>query len=780
MSSKPGGRTPPAPARRFRVAKRTVLGGEVLEDRRLLTASWPVRAGAVDDPALFDDIEAALDVTTLPDGSAIMTGMFKGTATFGTQTLTSAGGTDVFVAKIKADGSFAWATRAGGANADAGISISRIPATSAVILTGYFRGSGTFGGTTLTHAAGAASAEVGVFVARVAADGTFAWATRSGGYGGAVGQDVAAAADGSAVVVGSFADGVSFGKLSLQSSGGIDAFVAKIGPTGQFAWASRGGGSGKDVAYGVTLLGAGAVAVVGNFSATAGFGSTTLTSAGQQDAFVTRVSASGQFAWAVRGGGAGEDGCFGVATVAGGALVVTGACEGTAGFGGESLAGTGRRLFVTRLSSDGKFSWARSAAGGSQGNGVAPLADGSGVVVSGWFSGTVAFGGSTVTSGGADYGAVAVKVLADGTFAWASAATGTNTVQASRIAAAADGSCIMVGSFADSATFGSTTILSAGWFDIFAARVTAAGSFDLPPGPPSQPTGQGRVASAELTWTAPVANGGPPVTNYVVQYRPANQRVPQWTTKFSIMPNPATQATVATLANGQPYLFRVAAVNAGGQGPFSPPSLAIKPRGLPGAPAGLTATAGDSQVTLSWQAPASDGGAAISGYLVEYSSDLATWTAVPGTLMPPGVAPPTTVTVKGLVNGVGYSLRVAARNIAGVGAYASTDTLAVFPKGLPAAPTGVSAVAGKGKATVSWIAPQSNGGALVSSYRISYARKVGSTWAAWKHVEQSAFQPPTAVVSGLAGGSLYRFRVAAVNAVGVGASSPQAAFATPT
>lgn len=47
-------------------------------------------------------------------------------------------------------------------------------------------------------------------------------------------------------------------------------------------------------------------------------------------------------------------------------------------------------------------------------------------------------------------------------------------------------------------------------------------------------------------------------------------------------------------------------------------------------------------------------------------------------------------------------------------------------------------------------------------------------------MEQAAFQPPTAVIAGLAGGSLYRFRVAAVNAVGVGASSPQSAFATPT
>ncbi len=71
--------------------------------------AWATKAGGA-------TADYANGVSALADGSSIITGVFSGTATFGTTTLTSsAGSNDTFTAKVNADGTYAWATRGGGA-----------------------------------------------------------------------------------------------------------------------------------------------------------------------------------------------------------------------------------------------------------------------------------------------------------------------------------------------------------------------------------------------------------------------------------------------------------------------------------------------------------------------------------------------------------------------------------------------------------------------------------------------------------------------------------------
>ena len=70
------------------------------------TLRWATRAGVG---------AVGYEVAALPDGGALVTGFFGGTATFGdVQTLTSAGGNDVFLARYGPDGALLWAVRAGG------------------------------------------------------------------------------------------------------------------------------------------------------------------------------------------------------------------------------------------------------------------------------------------------------------------------------------------------------------------------------------------------------------------------------------------------------------------------------------------------------------------------------------------------------------------------------------------------------------------------------------------------------------------------------------------
>ena len=87
---------------------------------------------------------------------------------------------------------------------------------------------------------------------------------------------------------------------------------------------------------------------------------------------------------------------------------------------------------------------------------------------------------------------------------------------------------------------------------------------------------------------------------------------------------------------------------------------------LPGTPTGLTATPGSHQISLSWTAPASDGGSAITDYVIEYerTSDNDTgWT-----VFNDGVSTATSTIVTGLTNNVSYDFRVSAKNAVGQGA----------------------------------------------------------------------------------------------------------------
>lgn len=89
----------------------------------------------------------------------------------------------------------------------------------------------------------------------------------------------------------------------------------------------------------------------------------------------------------------------------------------------------------------------------------------------------------------------------------------------------------------------------------------------------------------------------------------------------------------------------------------------------PGQPTGLAATAGNGQASLSWTAPASDGGAAITDYTVQYRT-----TAGPGawTTFADAVSTATSAVVTGLTNGTGYDFQVAAVNSVGTGTYSAT------------------------------------------------------------------------------------------------------------
>ncbi|MBN9366458.1 fibronectin type III domain-containing protein [Acidovorax sp. YS12] len=185
----------------------------------------------------------------------------------------------------------------------------------------------------------------------------------------------------------------------------------------------------------------------------------------------------------------------------------------------------------------------------------------------------------------------------------------------------------------------------------------------------------------------------------------------------------------------------------GGAGLMTPPVA------VPGAPRNVQAEPGDGSATLRWDAPASDGGGAITGYAVT-ANGAATNCTAPG------------CTVVGLANGTAYTFAVKARNAAGDSAPA---TASATPRSVPGAPTGLVATPGNGEVTLVWVAPASDGGAAIGGY--SVAVSPGGTCV------PSPATATTCTATGLANGQEYTFTVTAANVAGSGGAA--SASATP-
>jgi hypothetical protein len=131
---------------------------------------------------------------------------------------------------------------------------------------------------------------------------------------------------------------------------------------------------------------------------------------------------------------------------------------------------------------------------------------------------------------------------------------------------------------------------------------------------PGAPTGVVAIAGnaqATVSFTAP-ESGGSPITSYTVTSSPSGKTAAGASSPIS----------VTGLTNGTSYTFTVTATNAVGTGPASNPSNSITPIApatVPGAPTGVVATAGNSQATVSFTAPASNGGSPIAYYTVTSS-----------------------------------------------------------------------------------------------------------------------------------------------------------------
>ena len=220
------------------------------------------------------------------------------------------------------------------------------------------------------------------------------------------------------------------------------------------------------------------------------------------------------------------------------------------------------------------------------------------------------------------------------------------------------------------------TIGQARWW-----QTTQTSAGPAAPGTPLDVVAVAGDSQATVSWSP--AQVAQPVTSYTVR----NSFISVGAPLADIVVNPApgtiyppTSLVIPGLTNGVSYAFEVSATNGNGSSAFSAQSNTITPPGIgvPSAPTGATAVAGDTQAFVSWTVSASNGGSPITSYTVNVL-DNGVGTAIFVTVPPPAFGSNTdSAVVGGLTNGHSYTFTVQATNIAGFSA-ASNLTNAVIP-----------------------------------------------------------------------------------------------------
>ena len=200
---------------------------------------------------------------------------------------------------------------------------------------------------------------------------------------------------------------------------------------------------------------------------------------------------------------------------------------------------------------------------------------------------------------------------------------------------------------------------------VYAIQITGPGALGAPV--VNTPTAAG-MGSLTVSWVPPSQTGGSSITAYHLRHirnDSSSKNDADWTVEQDVWTGSGPLQYVLTgLTNGTRYDVQVRAVNVSGDGPWSAKATGTTAATTPGVPTGLTATAnGERQIDLSWTAPSGNGGASITGYRIETSSDGWIWTALVANTRLSG----TTYAHTGLTAGDTRHYRVSAINSAGAG-----------------------------------------------------------------------------------------------------------------
>ncbi len=248
------------------------------------------------------------------------------------------------------------------------------------------------------------------------------------------------------------------------------------------------------------------------------------------------------------------------------------------------------------------------------------------------------------------------------------------------------------------------------------SAVLATNAAALPSAPPALHIISSASQTVVIGWSLPTDSTGSSITGFKIEKSIDGK---SWTASSSTSAS-ALNATLSGLINGTTYEIRVTPIAGTGVGASS--VILATPGAVPGTITGLSATAGDKKVTLSFTAPADSGGFNIDNYTV----DMATSSGGPwATVIASSGSSITHIDVTSLKDGTTYFFRVSAVNQIGTGP--SSRAVSSTPQSVAAAPVVQSFVMATSSATIAWVPPAGPTSKLIKQYLVETSPD-GTLW----------------------------------------------------
>jgi hypothetical protein len=318
-------------------------------------------------------------------GNVYVDGYFYGSTTIGSFSFSTAADDgneyDGFIAKLDSTGAVQWARQA--ASTASGVAVLNglaVDGRGNVFVGGNYNTTVTMGAISLTSAG-----DQDGFVARINSAGTFVWARRLGGTGFDEAFGMSIDASGNLFTVGRFTGTAKFGSLSLTSVGDQDGFVAKFNGSGIFLWVRQLGSSLSNVAYDIQVDSTGNVYTTGGLGAPGAF-------ARFPTLVLAKYTSAGTIVWSKQFNDSARD-IFGetVAVDTAGNVYLDAAFAGSVTFGGTTVTSAGDYdIAVVKLTAAGAVTWVRQAGGTGSDVALSMAVDPSfNIYTTGWFQNTM-------------------------------------------------------------------------------------------------------------------------------------------------------------------------------------------------------------------------------------------------------------------------------------------------------------------------------------------------------------------------------------------------------
>ena len=307
---------------------------------------------------------------------------------------------------------------------------------------------------------------------------------------------------------------------------------------------------------------------------------------------------------------------------------------------------------------------------------------------------------------------------------------------------------------------------------VFSAEVSATPININPPAAPGGFAATPGDSSISLIWNT---NGEGDLSYYVVYQSTTTGFTPTASDSLARVDSPDTSLMISNLANGTTYFYRIVAVDDSGNRSDLSAQVSTAPVNInpPATPDNLAAEAGDSEVTLSWDAN-SEGD---FSYYAVYQSTTTGFTPSPADTVARVYQPDTTLTLPGLTIGTTYYFKIAAVDDEG-NQSGYSDEASATPANInaPSAPTGLVAVPGDSSIDLSWAA---NGEGDFSHYIVYQSNDSGFTPTGADSVARLNKPDTSLALTGLANGRPYYYRVSAVDSSGNMSAYSSVVDATP-